>query len=113
MHPDPMKAYTLFNDFIRHIDISKVKLNKLTYLRLINPSLDDLQKVAEITKVPFAEFKESLEEDERPKLKISRYLELIYSAPVVEEGEHAAFAPPEPWFPQAGHGLGLVSAHMS
>ncbi|MBN1386307.1 hypothetical protein JW968_05035 [Candidatus Woesearchaeota archaeon] len=82
-----MKSYTLMNGRIAKVDFSRVSTGKMSYTRLINPSLEDLEKVADLTKIPIDELKESKEETERPKLNIGRYLELIYSAPVTEEGD--------------------------
>ncbi len=66
-------------------NIKKGKLEKLTshktWIRVVNPTLDKIELLSQHTKIPLEELKESLEEEERPKVSSGDYLEIIYRAP--------------------------------
>ncbi len=71
--------------------IKKIKLTQLsrkqTWIRLVNPNLDSLSQLSKHTKIPIEELKESLEEEERPKVSAKSYLEIIYRAPSIIDQE--------------------------
>ena len=71
--------------------ISKIKLTqvsrKLSWIRLVNPDLEKLNQLSKHTKIPIEELKESLEEEERPKVSEKKYLEIIYRAPSIIDQE--------------------------
>ena len=83
-----MKAYTVKNDKIAEVPLDQLSKYKTTiWIRAINPSQKEIEFLAGITEAPIEEFKEFLEEDERPRLEVQNYLQLIYRCPYTENGE--------------------------
>ena len=83
-----MKAYTLKQEHVVDIALEDVKRTKNNvWVRSINPSKEEIAILSQITKAPIDEFKEFLEEDERPRLEIQKYLQLIFRTPFIEDGE--------------------------
>ncbi|MBI3033601.1 magnesium transporter CorA family protein [Candidatus Woesearchaeota archaeon] len=57
------------------------------WIRCVNHNSEDLEALAELTKIPIEEFKESLDENERSKVSVSKHLEIVYRAPTAQNGE--------------------------
>ena len=82
-----MELVRLENRKIRQITIDDLDTHKLTWIRVVQPSAEELERLATVTGIPYQEFKESIEEEERPRLLVKRYLELIYRTPHSYEQE--------------------------
>jgi magnesium transporter len=54
---------------------------KLVWVRCVKPRLRDLNVLSRISKIPVDEFEESMSEEERPKISVDKYMEIIYRAP--------------------------------
>lgn len=83
-----MKVYTFKDNMICEIPFEDVRVRDRCWIRCINPTLGDLEKISKLTRIPFDEFQESIEETERPRLSVSKYIEVIYMAPY-PQGEEA------------------------
>ena len=64
-------------------DISKFK----SWVRLVDPTKQEIEEIAKFTNIPLSELLESYQEEERPRLTKENYIEIIYSAPYIEKGE--------------------------
>lgn len=53
----------------------------LVWVRCVKPSLKDLNVLSRFSKIPVEEFEELLSEEERPKISVDKYMEIIYRAP--------------------------------
>lgn len=82
-----IEVFTFENEKIKKIKLSLINKSRFTWIRCYNPSDESLVKLTKIVKVPGDEFKETLEDEERPKLNSGKYLEIIYSAPYHGEEE--------------------------
>ena len=82
-----IEIYTLENERIKRIKLDSINKKNITWIRCYDPTDDSLKKLTNIVNVPFDEFKETLEDEERPKLVSGKYLELIYGAPYHGEDE--------------------------
>lgn len=83
-----MKVYTIRNERIVQITPAEISKGKATvWIRSINPGQKEIAFLAALTKAPVEEFKEFMEEDERPRLEIQKYLQFIYRTPYAEDGE--------------------------
>lgn len=76
-----MDCYELDKGKIKSVQFEKIGKNKLTWIRAISPSEEDLKKIVEISNVPLEELRETVEEEERPRLSKKKYIELIYDLP--------------------------------
>lgn len=87
----PMQAYLLRGERVESIPISKISSSKqshrLVWVRAVKPEEAELLILAEIAQTPVEEFKEFMEEDERPRLDVERTLQVIYSAPYQTEDD--------------------------
>jgi len=91
-----IELFTLVNDRIEHLEHAQLG-RTLTWLRTIgrgsvwircvNPDQDKISLLSELTGIPVDDLKDSIEEDERPKLYAAKYLEIVYSIPATEEGD--------------------------
>ncbi|MBU0666666.1 MAG: CorA family divalent cation transporter [Nanoarchaeota archaeon] len=83
-----MEIYTYNGKDIERVEnLDQVNNKKLTWIRVINESEEKLQLISEKLEIPLDEFKEFLEEEERPRLEQGRFLELVYQAPFRENDE--------------------------
>ncbi len=76
-----IEIFTLENEQIKEIDFKDINKRNLIWIRCYSSIEESIKKLTEIMNIPLDEFKETLEEEERPKLSSGKYLELIYSAP--------------------------------
>jgi magnesium transporter len=65
----------------------KSSKNKMSWIRIINLDAQKIELLSKSTGIELAELKESLEEEERPKVSSGKYLEIIYRAPSVIDNE--------------------------
>ena len=72
--------------------VSRVK-KSIVWVRCVNPSREEISWLSKITKAPEEEFHETIEEEERPKLVMRKYLEIIFSAPHREHDEDITTVP--------------------
>jgi magnesium transporter len=81
-------AFTLIQENIEEIPIDKIKKSyKTVWIRAIAPNTNEIKTLSELTSAPVEEFKEFLEQDERPRLEINKYLQVIFRAPILADGE--------------------------
>ncbi len=78
--------------YIKKFDkIKKIKLDDssrgIKWIRVVQPDPENLKLLSKNTDIPESELQESLEEEERPKITVKKYLEIIYRAPYMVEGE--------------------------
>ncbi len=57
------------------------------WVRCVSPSAEEISELSEITKVPAEELKESVDGDERSRVNVTKYLEIVYKAPITADGE--------------------------
>jgi magnesium transporter len=81
-----IEVYEYSKGKIIETDFENLSNNK-TWIRIIDPDEDKLNLIKEKTGIPIEELEETIEEDERPKVETGRYIEIIYRAPIVEEGD--------------------------
>ena len=71
--------------------IKKINLGEATrgikWIRVVQPDPENLKLLSKNTGIPEAELQESLEEEERPKISVNKYLEIIYRAPYIVDNE--------------------------
>src|SRR3989344_936406 len=68
-------AFTLVEDDVKKIEIDEIRQgHKTVWVRAILPDESEVNLLSELTNAPVEEFKEFLEQDERPRLHVSRYL---------------------------------------
>ncbi len=78
-------CYTLKDENIKEIKWDQVRRDSITWVRVQNPEIDELDKVSKRYKVPPEDLKEFLKEDERPVLvNESGYLYIVFSTPYQE-----------------------------
>lgn len=92
-----IELFTLGKDRIEsmeHTDIGKTMTwvrivggRSTVWIRCVNPDDEKISLLSQISRIPIEEFRESVEEEERPKLSVNRYLEVVYGAPDLEEGD--------------------------
>ncbi|RMF54338.1 hypothetical protein D6745_05465 [Candidatus Woesearchaeota archaeon] len=82
-----MRAYTLRDEKIIRVGIKNIPKKGLVWIRCTRLDEESVSKLSELSKIPLAELKETFEEDERPKLSVKKYLELIYHVPHKDNGE--------------------------
>lgn len=61
--------------------VTKVR-GSLVWVRCISPTEKEIEFLSKVTSAPEEEFRETIEEEERPKLVTANYLEIIFSAPI-------------------------------
>ncbi len=76
-----MNIYKLVNSNIKEINFEDIDRKGTIWIRAIAPTEEDLKKLISISNIPIEELRESMEEEERPRLFKKRYIELIYDAP--------------------------------
>ncbi|MBN2422677.1 magnesium transporter CorA family protein [Candidatus Woesearchaeota archaeon] len=81
-----IEVFAYKQDVIKKTDLDNLN-RTYSWIRVINPTEETIKKLASYTRIPVEEFLESLEEDERPRLTLKRYIELIYRSPLIEKGE--------------------------
>ncbi len=81
-----MRILTLQNDKILELSPKNLKSSNNIWIRSINPSNKEIALLSEITHAPEEEFREFLKEDERPRLDVNKYIQLIYRIPFLEDG---------------------------
>ena len=67
-------------------DIDKIS-RKLAWIRIVDLDEEKINLLSEYLKIPREELREGLEEEERPKVTFSNYVEVIYRAPYMVEDE--------------------------
>lgn len=72
---------------IRQVTLDELDTKRLTWIRSVQPTAEELEQLASVSGIPYREFKESMEEEERPRLLVRRYLEFIYRTPHSYETE--------------------------
>ena len=81
-----IKIFTLRRDKINSIKPNQVGKG-MTWIRCVKPDEKTITLLSKISKIPLEEFKESIEEEERPKVSHKKYLEIIYRAPFIERDD--------------------------
>lgn len=78
------EAYALEQGKVVKIPPSRVTRmkNSLVWVRCISPTEKEITFFSKVTGAPEEEFRETIEEEERPKLVTANYLEIIFSAPI-------------------------------
>ncbi len=82
-----MNVYTLRND--RVVDIALKEIPKGAYnvwIRSVNPGSEEIKLLSNLVCAPADEFHEFLKQDERSRLDVGKYLQLILRVPFLEEG---------------------------
>ncbi|MBW2971367.1 hypothetical protein KY320_04370, partial [Candidatus Woesearchaeota archaeon] len=87
-----ISAYAITKDRIRRVSIDNLPKTPV-WIRCIKPDRESIELLSRLSKIPISEFFESIEEDERPKVSIKRYIEVVYRAPHVGDGEDIVTAP--------------------
>lgn len=67
-------------------DIDKIS-RKLAWIRIVDLDEEKINLLSEYLKIPSEELREGLEEEERPKVTFSNYIEIIYRAPYMVDDE--------------------------
>ncbi len=81
-------AFTLVEDDVKKIEIDEIRQgHKTVWVRAILPDESEVNLLTELTNAPVEEFKEFLEQDERPRLHVSRYLQIIFRSPITDNGD--------------------------
>ncbi len=57
------------------------------WIRCVKPDAEDIEALAELTKISLDELKEAIEDIERSKVNVSKHLEIVYTAPTKENDE--------------------------
>ena len=81
-----IKIFTLRKDRINIIKPGQIGRH-FVWIRCVKPTEEDIALLSEISNIPLEEFKESIEEEERPKVSHRKYLEIIYRAPFIEDDD--------------------------
>ncbi|MBI4438506.1 magnesium transporter CorA family protein [Candidatus Woesearchaeota archaeon] len=76
--------HTSIEESSRHMDSGR---KGTVWVRCVKPVIEDIETVAALTGIPLDELKESVEGDERSKVSIGRHIEIIFRAPLKEDGE--------------------------
>jgi magnesium transporter len=71
---------------INKSEVSKVS-RKLSWIRIVDLDEEKITLLSKHLNIPTEELRESLEEEERPKVSISKYIEIIYRAPYMISDE--------------------------
>jgi len=80
--------FALVDDDVKEIELDKIKKSyKTVWVRAIMPDENEIKILSDMTSAPVEEFKEFLLQDERPRLDINRYLQVIFRAPIMAEEE--------------------------
>ncbi len=58
-----------------------------TWIRMVNPSPEEMSKVSKLTSIPEEEFIDFLEDEERSRIEQGKYLQIIYRTPLTGKGE--------------------------
>ena len=58
-----------------------------TWIRMVNPSPEEINKVSTLTTIPEEEFIDFLEDEERSRIEQGKYLQIIYRTPISDKGE--------------------------
>ncbi|MBD3204152.1 hypothetical protein GF327_07690 [Candidatus Woesearchaeota archaeon] len=83
-------AYVYKRGQIKRTKLAEVKRSR-AWIRVVSPNEESVKKLSDYTKIPLEEIKESLEEEERPRITSEKYIELIYRTPLIENGEVTTF----------------------
>jgi magnesium transporter len=81
-----MRILTLENDKITELSPNNLTCKNNIWIRSINPSAKEIALLSKLIHAPEEEFKEFLKEDERPRLDLNKYTQLIYRIPFLEDG---------------------------
>ncbi|MGM5485111.1 MAG: magnesium transporter CorA family protein [Nanobdellota archaeon] len=65
-------------------DMKGLKKTHSSWIRLIDPSEDEIEKVTGFTGIPRGEFDDFLEDEERSRFEEGRFLQIIYRTPFTE-----------------------------
>lgn len=76
-----MRAFTITKGKTIAVPIDAIDPKQITWIRAIAPNEEELKQLVAISGVPIEELRESVEEEERPRLSKKKYLELIYDTP--------------------------------
>ena len=79
-------SYTRGAEKIKKINLEDSSRG-IKWIRVVQPDPENLKSLSKTTGVPEAELQESLEEEERPKISVNKYLEIIYRAPYIVDNE--------------------------
>lgn len=75
-----IESFALRGD--RVVQPKQKKVGKgIVWIRCVKPGLKDLNVLSRLSKIPVEEFEESMSEEERPKISVDKYMEIIYRAP--------------------------------
>lgn len=79
-----IEAYALKQGRIVKIPPSQARKvrGSLVWVRCISPTEKEIEFLSKVTSAPEEEFRETIEEEERPKFVTANYLEVIFSAPI-------------------------------
>lgn len=79
-------SYTRGAEKIKKINLDDSSRG-VKWIRVVQPDPENLKLLSKNTGIPEAELQESLEEEERPKITVNKYLEIIYRAPYIVDNE--------------------------
>ncbi len=71
---------------IKKSEVSKIS-RKLAWIRIVDLDEEKINLLSDYLNIPPEELRESLEEEERPKVSYNKYLEIIYRAPYMINDE--------------------------
>ncbi len=79
-------SYTRGAEKIKKINLDDSSRG-VKWIRVVQPDPENLKLLSKNTGILEAELQESLEEEERPKISVNKYLEIIYRAPYIVDNE--------------------------
>jgi len=79
-------SYTSSSNQVKKIGLKNLG-RKPTWVRIVSLDPKKIKEVSKSIGIPLEELQESLEEEERPKVSVREYMEIIYRAPYVIENE--------------------------
>ncbi len=91
-----IQAY-YFNQFgSKQIGFNQIEKNRLTLVRSINPSAEELEKISKLLKISIEEMKEyweDIKEEARPRIIEDDYFLIMFKAPFHEDEDDTVTAP--------------------
>ena len=83
-----MDIFYFDNNTIKRTDsLDNYNTSHPSWVRLVNPKEEEVNKISEFTSIPKEEFMDFLEDEERSRVEQGKYLQIIYRVPNVQKGE--------------------------
>ena len=91
-----IELFTLVNDRVEHIQHTQLARtmrwlatarHEMVWIRCTRPDEQALSFLSDISDIEKEHFREVIEEEERPKVSVTKQLEIVYSVPATEEDE--------------------------